>query len=312
MNPNRSLSNFQGAVYQYTYNAKKASGVCLQTITDYSPFGVTLDGRTMQREEYRYGFNTQEKVDEISGRGNHFTAMFWEYDTRNGRRWNQDPKPNASISNYTAFANNPICYADHMGDTIKNMYESAKGNQSKINDLQSQLDKKILKGKERKNVKNEISKLKNQLNKYNKVEELLKQFKAKVGDEEYDKLDRISFNGKIINIEVRIENKPYKINSYPPKLVDEDAYTNVYHFQDKKTEKWLDLNTNKPFEIVLYVPTLKSIANEFGDCLYAVHNPQKQFEQRNMPYPTSGSDQFSFAYQYWVEGIKDKPDINKY
>ena len=67
---------------------------------------------------YRYGFNGQEKVDEISGTGNHNTAMFWEYDTRLGRRWNQDPKPNPSISNYAAFANNPIWYSDALGDTI--------------------------------------------------------------------------------------------------------------------------------------------------------------------------------------------------
>jgi hypothetical protein len=38
--------------------------------------------------DYRYGFNGQEKVDEISGVGNHNTALFWEYDTRLGRRWN--------------------------------------------------------------------------------------------------------------------------------------------------------------------------------------------------------------------------------
>ena len=67
---------------------------------------------------YRFAFNGQEKVDEISGLGNHNTALFWEYDTRLGRRWNLDPKPNASISSYSAFANNPILYTDVLGDTI--------------------------------------------------------------------------------------------------------------------------------------------------------------------------------------------------
>ena len=42
---------------------------------------------------YRFGFNGQEKVDEIAGAGNHTTAEFWEYDTRLGRRWNRDPEP---------------------------------------------------------------------------------------------------------------------------------------------------------------------------------------------------------------------------
>jgi hypothetical protein len=68
---------------------------------------------------YRFGMNGQERVDEVSGSGNHYTAMFWEYDSRLGRRWNQDPKPNPSISNYAAFANNPIWFSDPLGDTVK-------------------------------------------------------------------------------------------------------------------------------------------------------------------------------------------------
>ena len=116
MNLNRSLSNFQGAVYQYTYNAKKASGVCLQNTSDYSPFGVLLDGRTMQKTGYRYGFNTQENVDEVSGIGNHTTAMYWEYDPRLGRRWNVDPKPVVWESVYAVNRNNSIWYTDPNGD----------------------------------------------------------------------------------------------------------------------------------------------------------------------------------------------------
>lgn len=84
--------------------------------TDYYPFGLEMAGRT-ESGGYRYGFNTQEKVDEIAGAGNHTTALYWEYNTRLGRRWNQDPKPNPSISNYASFANNPILYSDHLGDT---------------------------------------------------------------------------------------------------------------------------------------------------------------------------------------------------
>ncbi len=61
MNPNRSLSNFQGAVYQYTYNAKKASGVCLQNVTDYSPFGAVLDGRKIEKNNCFSVFNGKER-----------------------------------------------------------------------------------------------------------------------------------------------------------------------------------------------------------------------------------------------------------
>jgi hypothetical protein len=65
---------------------------------------------------YRYGYNSQEKVDEIAGAGNHTTAEFWEYDTRLGRRWNRDPVVKPWESSYTCFANNPIWFSDVNGD----------------------------------------------------------------------------------------------------------------------------------------------------------------------------------------------------
>lgn len=67
-------------------------------------------------KRYRYGFNGQEKTDEISGSGNHNTAIFWEYDTRLGRRWNVDPKTVVGISDYACFFNNPITNTDINGD----------------------------------------------------------------------------------------------------------------------------------------------------------------------------------------------------
>lgn len=83
---------------------------------DYSG-GLEMPDRSFSYENSRFGFNTQEKVDEISGTGNHNTALFWEYDTRLCRRWNNDPKPNISISTYACFGNNPIWFNDVQGDT---------------------------------------------------------------------------------------------------------------------------------------------------------------------------------------------------
>jgi hypothetical protein len=65
---------------------------------------------------YRFGYNGQEKVDEIAGAGNHTTAEFWEYDTRLGRRWNRDLVVKPWESSYACFANNPIWYSDVNGD----------------------------------------------------------------------------------------------------------------------------------------------------------------------------------------------------
>ncbi|MDP3930554.1 MAG: RHS repeat-associated core domain-containing protein, partial [Bacteroidota bacterium] len=98
-----------------TVSAKTADIV---SATDYSPFGAPLAGRTWQAREYRFGFNGQEKDDEVSGVGNTMTAEFWEYDGRLGRRWNVDPKPiSSSISPYATFNNNPILFIDRGGDT---------------------------------------------------------------------------------------------------------------------------------------------------------------------------------------------------
>ena len=76
---------------------------------------MLLPGREWQ-EGYRFGFDGQEKEDEISGNGNINTALFWEFDTRIGRRWNTDPVVDFSISQYATFGNNPIFNIDINGD----------------------------------------------------------------------------------------------------------------------------------------------------------------------------------------------------
>ena len=65
---------------------------------------------------YRFGFNGQQKENDISGAGNHNTALFWEYDTRLGRRWNRDPIVKAHESSYACFGNTPIWSSDENGD----------------------------------------------------------------------------------------------------------------------------------------------------------------------------------------------------
>ncbi|WPV66699.1 hypothetical protein [Chitinophaga sp. LS1] len=66
---------------------------------------------------YRYGFNGQERSDELTGEGKHNTAQFWEFDTRIRRRWNLDPKPQIGISEYSGFNNNPLLYSGFLGDS---------------------------------------------------------------------------------------------------------------------------------------------------------------------------------------------------
>jgi len=85
---------------------------------NHYPGGMLQPGRNFSSNNYWFGFNGQEKTNEISGNGNHNTALFWEFDTRLVRRWNLDPKPQISISDYAAFANNPILYCDPLGDEV--------------------------------------------------------------------------------------------------------------------------------------------------------------------------------------------------
>ncbi len=70
------------------------------------------------KEAYPFGFNGQERKDDYKGKGNHNHALYWEYDTRIGRRWNLDPVDQISISNYAVFANSPIWVVDPLGDRI--------------------------------------------------------------------------------------------------------------------------------------------------------------------------------------------------
>jgi RHS repeat-associated protein len=75
-------------------------------------------GRDFSGKKYRFGFNGQELDDEINGSGNTYSALFWEYDSRLGRRWNVDPLSNSFPwqSSYAAFNNNPINKIDPTGE----------------------------------------------------------------------------------------------------------------------------------------------------------------------------------------------------
>lgn len=75
-------------------------------------------------EDYRFGFNGQEKDNEISGVGNSMTAEFWQYDSRLGRRWNVDPVRKPDVSAYAAFSNKPVIMIDPEGNTD---YYNSKG-----------------------------------------------------------------------------------------------------------------------------------------------------------------------------------------
>jgi len=86
---------------------------------------------------YRFSFNGQEKDDEVAGAGNSYTAEFWQYDSRLGRRWNVDPIVKPWQSGYSCFSGNPIWRIDPNGDddffNAFGQYLCSIGTGSKIN-----------------------------------------------------------------------------------------------------------------------------------------------------------------------------------
>jgi len=58
---------------------------------DYYPFGMLLPGRHKESPKYRYGFQGQEKDDEIKGEGNSLNYKFRMHDPRVGRFFAVDP-----------------------------------------------------------------------------------------------------------------------------------------------------------------------------------------------------------------------------
>ncbi len=73
-----------------------------------------MPGRNYSSNLYRYGFNTQELSPEINE--NSYSAEYWQYDSRIGRRWNIDPLKLTWESSYLVNGNNPNVFLDPYGD----------------------------------------------------------------------------------------------------------------------------------------------------------------------------------------------------
>ena len=89
---------------------------------------------SLSSSKYRFSINGQEKDNEVYGEGNLTSALFWEYDTRIGRRWNVDPDLDEFLSSYHAFANNPIFNVDPDGDHQYRINENGKIQKTKTKD----------------------------------------------------------------------------------------------------------------------------------------------------------------------------------
>jgi len=85
-------------------------------VLDYYSGGMLMPGRYKMMNGdtavYRFGFNGQEKTNEIAGIGNHYEFKFREYDPRIARFWSVDPLARQYPWNSTyAFAENDVIRA---------------------------------------------------------------------------------------------------------------------------------------------------------------------------------------------------------
>ena len=101
------LNSYYNRNYSYAAYSQVLSGCANQTLN----YVLALPGVEAEeaKEGYRFGFNAgSEKDDEIFIGA--YTAEYWEYDSRLGRRWNVDPLTYAWQSSYVVLNNSPHRY----------------------------------------------------------------------------------------------------------------------------------------------------------------------------------------------------------
>jgi RHS repeat-associated protein len=91
------------------YPSPTASRADLTLATDYYPFGAAMPGRSFSEGEYRFGFQGQEKDDELKGEGNSINYKYRMHDARIGRFFAVDPlAPEYPWNSTYAFSENRV------------------------------------------------------------------------------------------------------------------------------------------------------------------------------------------------------------
>jgi RHS repeat-associated protein len=98
------------------FSSKHSPWVGIRNSTDYSPFGVELDGRTVSLDGYRFGYQGSEKDNEFKGEGNSYTTEFRQLDPRLGRWLSVDPVVQPWQSFYCSMDDNPVTHNDLLGN----------------------------------------------------------------------------------------------------------------------------------------------------------------------------------------------------
>ena len=197
------------------------------TANDYYPGGMLMPGRKYQASaisKYRYSINGQEKSDELNE--NLTTALYWEYDSRIGRRWNVDPRPNTAESPYLCFSGNPIFNSDRLGDTLRGVNEvNAKRAKESIQEIASRSTKNC--------------------------EKIMQYFKVGSDKVTYEKIDKSSINNTIKELGLS-ESQSTLINGYVEAINSTTTHfiqiKNPGEKNDLTNAKYLKIGSRKLFE----------------------------------------------------------------
>jgi RHS repeat-associated protein len=105
-------------VTQYENKSQPMYTAQLMSLTDYYAFGAPMPGRNyVAANSYRYGFNGQEKDNEVYGEGNEYDFGARVYDPRVSRFFSIDPYTNVFPYNtpYSFAINCPTLFVDEEG-----------------------------------------------------------------------------------------------------------------------------------------------------------------------------------------------------
>ncbi|WP_338356624.1 RHS repeat-associated core domain-containing protein [Yeosuana marina] len=88
----------------------------IKVYNDYYPYGMVLENRN-EAINYRFGFQGQEKDDEVKGKSNSYNTFYRQYDSRIARWTSIDPITHHQMSQYQSYDNNPLYWTDSRGSS---------------------------------------------------------------------------------------------------------------------------------------------------------------------------------------------------
>ena len=222
-----------------------------------------------------------------------------------------DKYPTLNPYNYCAW--NPIVLTDPNGDSIINAYAKYKDVSQIVQNLIGSM--KGATRSERRKIQQKIDNFQYKNEKYHKVQGAIDAFRKR-NPEEYNILNnKLVSHGEKVNIWVWASD-----DFVSPDGAAGKTSSSMLH--DTETKKIVGVSA---INITLYKHAflngnngLSTLANEFGDAIFSIACPQKQFDgfqaiQRNRDYYwKESSSRFSFAYERYIMNPEQNKKPNPY